>query len=475
MRWLGIINLSLVVVIVVMTALFVFARSDEENVLSVIGMRENFPLHETKKELPKSPFSESEEYFHAIGEGFITLKWVPPQMLLPDLRQELIFYGRNLRPDILPGQMGIHLGLKGSREKIFFPEHQRIYLHYRGGYEKPKGLSCEPANPSSPRPLWGDVTHSKDNTLISYTFSPNNQPTPLWLEAKILNDKTLEVQVSMLDEKGAIVTSPNELRSFTIAQQDFQRSELVGWDLGGYRVDSTLLVRQKARWIGPDRFLEMHGGEEFDFAYGRHRIDFFDTSTCSCFVKEGDCFIWKDGKWHFRTDFQNTQNLPLLVVTRIDEKVMTFDLWDAEGKSKMVLSLVRTIDPPGTININQEFKFVGAKTWAQFIVECRNGTRMTLKPNDWLVLTQSGWIKLDTPDLIDQYVDHTLSGPLFILDAMSKQNGRQVLLGHLFNTSRTEVSQVELSIDANANALGNIYRRIPALPPIGGKIDQQKG
>lgn len=457
MRWFPLVNLGLVLAICGMMGAFLVTSNDHDEEISFIT-----PVQQ-KRELPNSPFFV-EGSDHDFEEGALALKWVPPQMQLPDLRGELIFYGKNGRPDNIPGKRSYHLALKGSQERKLIPERERTYLIYKGNYTPPSSQTYRETISPAQRPIWGEVTPQKERE--SYIFSPDNQPTALWLEVAPLNDQEVAVRVNMLDEKGALVASPQELCSFSQPLQDFPKAETMGWDLGKYRVDTTLLVRQKARWIGPDLFLEMHGGEEFAYALGRERIDFFDPSTpYSCFVKEGDLLIWKEERWEVADAHQSTQNLPLMVVRKIDEKIISFDLWDPEGKGKVALSLLRSREAVGTPNLSQEFKFVGAKTWAQFIVENRDRERITLKPQDWLVLTENGWIKLDTPEQIDDYIEHRLTGPLFIFDKMTRQNGRQVLVGHLFNTSRTQVETVELPASSNTS-LANFYRNIPISPPI---------
>lgn len=462
MRWIGVVNCALAGTILFVVTLFVFLREEEEYV-PIVARPES-------KELPKSPFADTEEFFQEIGDSLFCLNWVAPQMQLPDLRQELIFSGKNGRPDSLPGKAFFHFSLKGSQERLFVRECERTYLVYQGNYS-PKELrsafALEQCS-SSCSPLWGETPPKQEAAAdkASYVFSPGNQPTPLWFEVKSMGDQAVEVRVSMLDEKGALVQSPLNLRSFPLHLQEVSKTQVAGWDLGGYRVDSTLLVRQKARWVGIDVFLMQHGGEEFSSMLGKERIDFLDgPSPYSCFVTAGDFLAWKNGRWEVVETLEESQNLPLLVVKKIDDKILTFELWDPEGKGKTTLSLIRIKDHNGMPNLSQEFKFVGAKTWAQFIVESRKGERMTLKPHDWLVLTPDGWKKLDTPDLVDAYVNHTLTGPLFILEKMTKQNGRQVLIGHLFNASRTEVEAVELT-SSPSTPLANFYRQLPITPPI---------
>ncbi|MCC5831953.1 MAG: hypothetical protein JJU12_02800 [Chlamydiales bacterium] len=461
MRWLSFLNAALVVILICVCALFFFFFSGEKEILTI------YPRIE-REELPPSSFSDLEE--HDLSSGPFSLNWVPPLMQLPDLRNELQFFGENGRPDMARGKLSFHLGLKSSTEVRSVRENERVYLIYQGNYASAYIDRTPYREPISlvERPLWGDVSVASKG---SYHFSPDNQPTPLWLEIISSSPNSLSLSVKMLDEKAVLVKKPSELREITLTAQEFPKSQTAGWELGGYRVDSTLLVRQKARWIGSDRFLEMHGGDEYAFAFGKEKIDFLDGETpYSCFAGPRDFLVWRGGRWNTPMQGENTEGLPILCIKKIDEKIMTLELWDGQGRAKTTLSLIRSKDHNKSPDLAQEFKFVGVKTWAQFIVECRNSGRLTLKPNDWLVLTQEGWKKLDSPDQIDAYVNGSLIGPLFVLDTMIKQNGRQILVGHLFNLSRTEVEEVELEAGSKTS-LANSYRTFPLDPPTKSPIE----
>lgn len=443
-RWLPYLNLALVASIALFGGMiFLFPSSEEPLILPSYSLQ--------KGELPKNPFAQPEEAYREIGERAFALAWSPPEMQLPDLKGELVFYGMNLRPDIVEGQQCFHLALRGTDEVKTVREGEKIFLVYKGNYSQnflEQRHLRESSTSFGNRPLWGELPLAKGG----YEFSPGNQPTPLWVELKAFSPQSLQIRASMLDEKGALIRSPDELAAFTLQAQEFPKGQLSSWELGGCRVDTTLLVRQKARWIGPDRFLELHGGAEFEHALGKERIDFLEGELpYSCFVKANDRLVWKQSRWEEVQKGENTLGLPLLVVKKLDEKIMSFELWDSVGKGKTLLNLVRLRDHGGVPNISQEFKFVGAKTWAQFIVESRTGGRLNLKPHDWLVLTQEGWKKLDSTEEVDDYVEQRIVGPLFILDKLTKQNGRQVLVGHLFNTSRTEVEEVELAAASNTS------------------------
>lgn len=445
--------------------LFLFALIATVFVLVFLLSSKNFedlavPLCKQEKvSLPKNPFAQPAEAYEKIGEGPLSLQWVPPQLQLPDLRNELLYFGKNERPDVSAGSQFFYIGLKGKGERKTVQNGERIYLAYQGAISN--ATLPSKGHPGHSTPLWGESSHFSSKG--TYTFSPDNQPTPLWFEIHPLNEEVLEISLEMLDEKGCYVESPQENRSFILSKSEGGKVQQGTWEIGGQRVDTTFLIRQKVRWIGLDVFLEKHGGEEFAFAHGRQRLDFTDAETpYVCFVKPDDFLIWKEGRWQLANPGENTLAFPLMTIKKIDEKVMLFDLWDTDGKTKLTLSVLRARDYEPMPNLEHEFKFVGAKTWAQFIVECRS-QRLILRPHDWLLLTKEGWQKINSPEEVDNFVSQKISGPLFILEKMTKKNGRQVLVGHLFNTARTEVQEVELL--AVQSPLLNSYPQSLSLPP----------
>jgi len=375
-------------------------------------------------EVPKN--SSQKEKPLNFEKGSLSLQFAAPRMTLPNLRSELVFHGTSERPDFTLSNF--YFSLAGSEALFSHAQGKPLYLVYKkeaqtaSGFEEKEG-----------RYVISDV------------------PTNLWVDFVLQNGgKKLAATVHMLDENGVEIEEESANREFFLMQVPISKEKVGSWELGDLRVDSTLLIRQKARWIGADQFLQMHGGEEFSYVLGRERIDFMATDPIySCFVKRGDMLIWKEGKWSLPAEGEMTQTYPLLVVRKIEEKVISFDLWDAEGKTKIPLNLIRSRDMGGMPHLEQEFRFVGAKTWAQFIVEAGR-ERFTIKPFDWLVLTAEGWVKLDSSEKIDAFITQKVVGPLLVLDKMGKQAGKQVITGHLFNSSRTEVLPVELNIASSA-------------------------
>lgn len=370
-----------------------------------------------KNTLPKSAFTLPPEAYNAVGEPILSLNFQPPVLRLPDLKTILVYYGKNGRPDAQLGKELLHFSLNGGKESRPVSPKEKVYLVYNGKSD------------------------------IKYSFSPNNEMTSLWIEA-LPQGNEANITVSLLDNSGTPVHGPEHFENFNLPEKEIARTQNQGWELGKWRVDATLLARQKARWMGQDRFLEEHGGEEYPEAVGGQRIDFGEAEeSYSLFVKIGDSLIYKNDRWKVVKPGENSLTEPLLVVKRIDDRLMNLELWDVQGKGRISLNLLKNSENFAQQNFEQIFKFMGARTRSQYVFEIDN-ERMLLRPQDWLLLTDGGWKRLSTPQEIDDYVDRKLTGTLFVFDAIVRKEDRQVMKGTVYNQSRTESYPVELAMQS---------------------------
>ncbi len=379
--------------------------------------------HLTSKEcgLPKGAFELTEVAYQQIGEPLLTVQQVPPAMQLPDLRQQLIYYGKNGRPDAQSDHTLLHFSLNGNKTVVSIAPGEKLYLFY-----------------------------DRKSAPAHYNFSPQNEKTSLWIEGTPV-DNEVQIHVTLENDKGEKIVEPEAFAQFRLTEKEFIRYAGASWEIGTFRVDGTLLARQRARWFGPDRFLERHGGEEYQQIVGKQRIDFGENDDLySVFVKAGDCLIWDQNRWKGVLPGEESLGRPLLVVKKVDERLMTFELWDVEGKGKILLNLLKSNEPWAVQNaqtLQHMFKFVGARTRTQCVFEI-NRERMTLRPSDWLILTPKGWKKLSTEEEIDQYVRRKLSGTLFVFDGISRKDEKQIMLGTLYSPARNECQSVELALQA---------------------------
>lgn len=396
--------------------------------------------------IPKNDLSIDPAAYNTIGSGPLELKYTPPTIQLPDLRKSLVYYGKNNRPDAQMQTPFLHFSFTGNKTPASIAPEQRNYIKYE-----------------------------RNQTPPQYIFSPNNQETAIWIEATPQGNQAL-VKVGMMDGKGEMITEPLAHAQFTLPEKEHTRSTAAApWEINKLRVDGTLLARQKARWYGVDKFLEKHGGPEFSHLAGKQRVDFGEGENAySIYVGPADVVIWNGSQWSVTEPGPDTVKYPLMSIKKLDDRLMTFELWDVEGKNKVTLNLLKSTETWVPQNIQQAFKFVGARTRTQFVFEV-NKERIMLSPQDWLLLTDHGWQKLTTPEEIDDYVFRKTTGPLFVFDEIEKRDDKQILLGTLFNATRTEAQQIEILMQNNSKK-DESPPRPPSKPiPEIKKEDRQSG
>lgn len=365
---------------------------------------------------PHNVFRQPQDIVSNLGEAALKCEFHPPTIKIPDLKNVLIFYGKNGRPDAEQERPQLHFSLSGSKTFASLTPGERLYLVF-----------------------------NRKNEGCRYSFSPNNEETTLWVET-VLNGNEASVTVHLLDEKGDQVVEPEQNRQFALDEKEVVRQVAQPWEMGKWRVDATLLARMRARWYGPDRFIEEHGGDEFKEAVGKQRIDFGEgDEVYSVYVGLNDTLVFSKEKWRKVEPGEDSIRLPLLVVKKVDERLMNLELWDVEGKAKASLNLLRSSDNFAHENFGETFKFLGARTRSQFLFEIDN-ERVLIRPNDWLVLTDEGWKKLGSADDIDNYVNRKLIGTLFVFDKIIRKDDKQIILGTVYNQNRTESYPVEIAM-----------------------------
>lgn len=416
-KWISWINLgigSLSMALLVLAAFMALMRPSQ-----VV----NADLSTNKRALPPGTFAMPKQACDAIGRGCLALNFSPITLQLPDLRNHLIYYGKNGRPDAKADRSIMHFAFTGNPNVTPVVAGEKLYLLY-----------------------------DRSKATPQYVFSQENVPTSLWIEAATQNNEAI-VNVYMKGENGEIIREPSAYAELHLPEKESVRVGGKPWEMGKWRVDGSLLARQKASWKGQDRFFERHGGEEFRALQAKHRIDFTDEEeTYSVYVGVNDSLIWDNNRWKLVQPGEESLRSPLLLVKKIDERIMNFELWDVGGKSKMIINLVKMNESWSPERLQESFKCLGARTRSQYIFEI-DGQRILLSPKDWLLQTEEGWITLSSPEEIDDYVLRKRTGVLFVFDGMVRKEGRQVLTGVVFNESRTEMKEIELPVQKGSRSL----------------------
>lgn len=374
-----------------------------------------------KASKPLNAFKQPDEAYSRIGAPWLELNFVPPTLQLPDLSKEIIYHGKNNRPDVQRDQALLHISLKSFGRA-------------------PTIQSVIPGNPIYLR-------YDRSLTPPRFTFAPKNQKSSLWITLEPEEDSA-NMTVFMLDEQGHSILEPENLHIINLPEKELPRFRNDPWEIGGNRVDAGLLARQQAKWYGQDLFLEMHGGEAFADFHNMQLIIFGEgEEQYFRFLKEGSWLIWKDNGWQKSLPDSGTWQYPLLQVRKVDDRILKFDLWDSEGKARIALNLVKSREISPLRRLQGDIHFVSARTRSQATVEIK-GERISVNLKEWLLHTaEDEWIKLQTVEQIDEYVEMKLKGELLVIDSLEKRDGKQILTGHLFSAMRSEVVFVELPGD----------------------------
>lgn len=373
------------------------------------------------KELACLPYSfqQQEEQLKAIDKAFLALEKNEIRTALPDLRNTLLYFGSNVRPDVSQEASAVQMGFRGNQSSFPVPTKTKVYLKYE--------------------PKMG-------NMAARWSFSENNAPTATWIEATP-QENNCQIQVRMSNSEGQEIAEPPEFATITLPlmHMPFNAQAGANFEIGGFRVDGSLLIRQKAVWRGQDLFLQELGGDEYAFAKEKERIDFFDPENpYFCFAGLGDCLAYFEGRWHEVKPGPDSRNKPLLVVRKIDERGMGFDLWDASGKARVMLELHKAPVMPA-FAAKFDIKLVGARSKRDWIAEV-SGNRMLLRADDWLLCNQEGWHKINTPQALDDFVNGTSRGILLVLEGTEKEGSDVGLVGKLFDETRTQVVPLRISL-----------------------------
>ncbi|MGM0440224.1 MAG: hypothetical protein ACQEP8_03810 [Chlamydiota bacterium] len=402
-------NKLLIVIIIVVTALALISwwRLPNHN--------RPLALEETPLKLPENPYHFNSETYETMVEKVLPLEEGAYAAKFPDLSSEMIFYGINKRPDATVREPLLNFGIQGSSRIASVIRGERLYL----------SISDE-----------------------GYIFSPNNEPSPLWIESDLTGSHAfvkLGVEMPSYED--------TQYMDFELAPKNIKQERArVNFAIGSHRADAGLLARQRARWQGGDVFLEAHGGAEYAGLQGLQRIDFdAENGGYKVFIGSGKGLVWKDGRWHTETIGKDTQGFPLLLINKFDERTMKLDLWDPSGSFKIPLNLVKSREMWTPELLEQEFKFVGAKTHKQAIVEIE-GERVLLKPHDWLLHIDQGWKKLTTEEEIDDYVTGVEEGELLVVEGIEKKDGHQYLAGILYSPGRGQSHNILLPLQSMVQA-----------------------
>ncbi|MBF5050574.1 Uncharacterized protein CLAVI_000185 [Candidatus Clavichlamydia salmonicola] len=327
-----------------------------------------------------------------------------------DIQRDLVFCGINERPD--SDKQSIYFQLQGTSKKEEFRVGQELKLYY--AKKDGEGTLFYDFIKNSESKITIRLEHLKENEALFSLMKVSSQEVKKEFSVPIL-------------EKG-------------ITTFDFM--------INGQKVDNTLFLKQKARWVGKDLILLHYGGDHFSSYKDKERIDFEENGQLyTCFVKAGDYLIRRANQWMLAPKVIETENQPILFIRSVTESIMICELWDTEGLTKVVYSLIQFKDPSKELlDFGKEVHFVGMQSLDRPIIEFSNGKRIILDPSDWLLKESGQWKKISTLEDLDAYVERRSIGPLFVFEKIIKENKCLTIKGSLFNSLRSKSEPILLKI-----------------------------
>lgn len=389
---------------------FISEPQCSENKASSATQKAALPL------LPRS-FHQQQTQYDSIGPPFIALDTTKSSPKLPDLRAQLLYYGKNLRPDSTKDRSVVLLGIRGDQALMTAQSGDVIYL-----------------------------TLSNKNGMHRWAFNENNQPTPVSIMADCIDDE-VAIQLSVTTQDGTVIKDPPDLASFRLREIPLPPMTTVssGWHIGEHPVDNGYLAKLKTKWFGQDRFLTLYGGKEYEREMEKERIQFEGPDgEYAVFVKEQDTLSFIDGRWIPTALGEESIGNPLLVVKKVEERRILLDLWDEEGRRRITLEVGRTPDQhPNPQKL--DLKLLGARSKSNWILSIL-GKRTPVRADDWILFQESGFKIISSEAEIDDYIQGRLKGSLLVLDDVEKDTQGTFLRGSLFSVSHAEMAQARIAL-----------------------------
>jgi hypothetical protein len=376
-----------------------------------IGSYEQPPVAAENAVLPTRSFSFPQSKEPA-QFPILQLDFSPIQLNVPNLQPYLFFHGRNMREDAPKNPPELFFSLSPSKEVMPSRSGEKTYLVREGN---------------------------------EFRFSPKNQPTSLWF-VPTLKGADVVLNVTVQNEDGSISQQPKSYSELLLKERPIPLPQ-PGWSIGAFRADQTLLMRQGAKWAGRDLFLEMHGGDEYQFARGKERILFKnDEGQYDLYFEPGAQFVFDSDHWREVKKGEDVRGQPILKVAKVDEKLITLELYSASGAQKFLYSLIKQPDLRPILN-QSEFVYVGARTKVHSLFKV-SGKREIVGVGDWLIRSSEGWMKIKSAKEIDRYIEGLLEGPLLVIDGIEEQNGQKGFKGTLLSVKRSQAVDVFLPFSA---------------------------
>ena len=384
----------------VVPAVFVirsFFRIDHE--LVALNKEERGPVHVETRTFQ----GYGQLDYNKIGTGALALNSAIGDLPFPNISKEILLLGGNTRPDASLRNMTLCIGIKGCDTTSIVIPGQKLYLSYN------------------------------DRHLhFSHTI------TPIWIKPYVNEqlETHLEIGVSLLSKLGEVLL--DETRTYEMhpsltreAVQSVKDSLL----------KEGVVTMQRGRWFPPDHLFEIYGGEGYKPLVNAERLQLEGSEeSYFLYVKEGDFFVWKEGRWQPSTV---TMPYPMAKLTNIFPHKMEWTLWDKTGLESIKVVHKRENVEGNTLRAEEVFTQIRQRTTSQISCYIDGKTRI-FKKGDWLIRLPTGWRIVKNMQEVNKIIDFTMQGELFVFDGIDKRAGKSIFCGALFDKMRGQVLTVQI-------------------------------
>jgi hypothetical protein len=192
----------------------------------------------------------------------------------------------------------------------------------------------------------------------------------------------------------------------------------------------------EAKWLGKD-LLQKDKEEE------RIEID----PNCYLDLDRHHWLVYQDEKWKI-----SSSPLKGTVIARIENSSsggLVLEGWDSEGHVRICLPA--SLHAPAKLKGEELFGSLRIRSERQ--ISCLLEKQcMVLKAGDWVLKNSGRWKILRKKEERDAFLHGKLVGDLFIFDQIAQKQGQKIMQGRLYNSSRTQVVQLEVTAQSSRAA-----------------------
>lgn len=330
------------------------------------------------------------------------MPWIPQ----PPIRSQLIRLEFANRPDCPKEEAKILLGLEGVREQRYVTEGEIIYFRDEEGK---------------------NVHFSEQETPFSAQVMPEvDGQLEIIFETKYVTHDGKE----LYRHQSACQLAEPQRKTFVEEENEELKS------LQASLIDAQLFL--------PDQLFANYGGEAFSNKRGLYRLAIPEDGQIShFFVQQGDCLVWRGGKWQLAEG--ETRGFSLALIRTLGPRGGEITIWGRDGVSSLTMTFALNRGEGFAAAPNTLFHKLYKRSENSVVCDL-SGRSKVLRRGDWLVKRGKRWQTLKNTSDLKEFLRYAFKGELVIFDGVEKRDEVSYLKGHYFNEERTQVMKIDLPL-----------------------------